>query len=255
MLLIPPAQFAIRIPTSWVTCISADLHGRSARQHRGSPLRTPGSARYTDMQSEICPQCSSRAVVAEGERDPSSVVVVAHTCCTSCSHAWSPDPEPSDAGPAPNQPDPSRQPGAGRSLRRMTDFEDELRSTLENAARKRKADDDASKKARLKADDERTRRGEQVRAAAGPAFEAAKRVLSEQGIRAESEAAAQSLTLSLLNVQGRPTFSVKIIASEARISSSGGGERRFPADELTQDVVQKHLSPWLTDVVARGHSA
>jgi hypothetical protein len=137
----------------------------------------------------------------------------------------------------------------------MTDFEDELRSTLEKAARKRQADNDASKKARLRADDERMRHGEQVRAAAGPAFEAAKRVLSEQGIRAEDEAAAQSLTLTLLNVQGRPTFSVKIIASEARISSSGNGERRFPADELTQEAVQKHLAPWLTEVVAGGHSA
>jgi len=137
----------------------------------------------------------------------------------------------------------------------MSDFEDELRSTLADAARKRQADDAASRKARLKADDERTRHGEQVRAAAGPAFEAAKRVLSEQDIRAEDEAAAQTLTLTLLNVQGRPTFSVKIVGSEARISSSGGGERRFPADELTQETVQKHLAPWLTEVVARGHSA
>lgn len=137
----------------------------------------------------------------------------------------------------------------------MTDFEEELRSTLADAMHKREADDAASRKARLKADDERTRHREQVQAAAGPAFEAAKRVLSEQGIRAEDEGIAQTLTLTLLNVEGRPTFSVKIIGSEARISSTGRSERRFPADELTREEVQKDLAPWLTEVVARGHSA
>jgi hypothetical protein len=137
----------------------------------------------------------------------------------------------------------------------MSDFEDELRSTLAEAAHKREANEAASRQARLDADDERTRQREQVRSVAGPAFEAATRVLSEQGIRVEDEQTGQSMALTLVNVQGRPTFTVKIIGTEARISSSGGGERKLPAHELTQEAVQTLLAPWLTEVVANGHSA
>ena len=129
----------------------------------------------------------------------------------------------------------------------MSDFDAELRSTLDDMAHDRDARRTEVEDSQQRAKDLLEERMQRLRDIAWPVLEAAQRVLSERG--EEVHVTESSGGFSLIVHSERPGsphhLYVQIHDDEARLAGSGQPDRRIALSALSDDDVKAYVRSWI----------
>jgi hypothetical protein len=139
----------------------------------------------------------------------------------------------------------------------MSDFDEELRSMLDDMAHEREARRTAVEDSKQRANDLLEERMRQVREIAWPLLETAHRVLSERGedVQLTESSGGFSLVLNSLRPGSPHHLYVQLHDDEARLAGSGQQERRIAIGEFSQDVVKAYVRSWIRDGISGPASA
>lgn len=131
----------------------------------------------------------------------------------------------------------------------MSDFDEELRSMLDEMAREREARRTAAEDSQQRAKDLLDERMQRLRDIAWPVLEAAQRVLSERGEEVQLTESGGGFALVLDSKRpGSPHhLYVQVHDDEARLAGSGQPDRRIALSALSDEDVKAYVRSWIRD--------
>lgn len=131
----------------------------------------------------------------------------------------------------------------------MSDFDEELRSMLDEMAREREARRTAAEDSQQRAKDLLHERMQRLRDIAWPVLEAAQRVLSERGEEVQLTESGGGFALVLDSKRpGSPHhLYVQVHDDEARLAGSGQPDRRIALSALSDEDVKAYVRSWIRD--------
>ena len=139
----------------------------------------------------------------------------------------------------------------------MSDFDEELRSMLDEMAHERAAQRTAEEDSQQRAKDLLDERMQRLRDIAWPVLEAAQRVLSERGeeVQLTESSGGFSLVLDSKRSGSPHHLYVQVHDDEARLAASGQPDRRIALSELSDDDVKAYVRSWIRDGIGGSQPA